>query len=132
VEFGGWSVPLPRPVDDARRVIMGIRPQDLLDASQADPALPRIEVTPAVVEDLGSSTNVVFPVDAPAVDVDAVRAASDDRERAVLLADDRRALFTAELGETVPVRVGETLTLALDPQRFHFFAPENGAALPRS
>jgi multiple sugar transport system ATP-binding protein len=131
VEFAGWSLPLPsaRSVDGARRVILGIRPQDLVDASQADPALPRIEVTPAVIEDLGSSTNVVFPIEAPPVDVDAVRAAVDDRELAVLLADDRRALFTAELGETAPVRVGETLTLALDPQRFHFFAPEDGAAL---
>jgi hypothetical protein len=86
-------------------------------------------VTPAVVEDLGSSTNVVFPIDAPPVDVDAVRAVADERERAVLLADDRRALFTAELGETAQVRVGQPLTLALDPQRFHLFAPESGAAL---
>jgi multiple sugar transport system ATP-binding protein len=133
VEFGGWSIPLSSAGSvGAPRVILGIRPQDLVDASQADPALPRIEVTPAVVEDLGSSTNVVFPVDAPPVDVDAVRAAVDERERAMLLADDRRALFTAELGETVPARVGEPMTLALDPQRFHFFAPEDGAALTRS
>jgi multiple sugar transport system ATP-binding protein len=131
VEFGGWSVPLPasRPVDGARRVILGIRPQDLVDAAQADSALPRIEVTPAVVEDLGSSTNVVFPVDAPLVDVDAVRAAVDEREQAMLLADDRRALFTAELGETAHPTVGETLLLAVDPGRFHFFSPDDGAAL---
>src|SRR5436309_12687776 len=98
-------MPLASPVDGARRVILGIRPQDLVDASQADPGLPRIVVTPAVVEDLGSSTNVVFPIEAPPVDVDAVRAVADERERAVLLADDRRALFTAELDEAVQARV---------------------------
>jgi multiple sugar transport system ATP-binding protein len=133
VEFGGWSVRLAatQSLDGAQRVILGIRPQDLVEASHADASLPRIEVTPAVVEDLGSSTNIVFPVDAPPVDVDSVRAAVDERERAVLLADDRRALFTAELGENMQPRVGEPLTLALDPERFHFFAPEDGAALPR-
>ncbi len=133
-EFGSWSLPLSgsRLAEGATRVILGIRPQDLVDASQADSALPRIEVVPAVVEDLGSSTNVVFPVDAPPVDVDAVRAAVAERERAVLLADDRRALFTAEVREAVQPRVGDTLTLALDPRRLHFFALEDGAALTRS
>jgi multiple sugar transport system ATP-binding protein len=133
VEFGGWAVPLPssRAVNGHRRVILGIRPHDLVDASQADPSLPRIEITPAIVEDLGASTNVVFTVDAPPVDVDAVRAVADEHERAVLLADER-ALFTAELGEAARPRIGERLTLAFDPERFHFFAPDDGAALPRS
>jgi hypothetical protein len=56
---------------------------------------------------------------------------ADEHERAVLLADER-ALFTAELGEAARPRIGERLTLAFDPERFHFFAPDDGAALPRS
>jgi hypothetical protein len=56
---------------------------------------------------------------------------ADERERATLLADER-ALFTAELGEAARPRIGEPLTLAFDPERFHFFAPDDGAALPRS
>jgi multiple sugar transport system ATP-binding protein len=133
VEFGGWKVPLPasRAVNGHRHVILGIRPSDLVEAAAADASLPRIEVTPAVVEDLGSTTHVVFTVDAPPVDVDAVRAVADERERATLLADER-ALFTAELDEAARPRIGEPLTLAFDPERFHFFAPEDGAALPRA
>ena len=82
-----------------------------------------------VVEELGSATHVLFTVDAPPVDVDSVRAASDDGERATLLATDRRALFTAEVAEEANVRPGDRLTLALDPARLHFFDPETGASL---
>ncbi len=99
---------------------------------QADAALPTIEVEPAVVEDLGSETHVIFPIDVPPVDVEAVRAATDEKERAVLLAVDRRALFTAEVAETTEARVGSKLRLALDPSRFHFFEPETGKTLRSS
>jgi hypothetical protein len=90
---------------------------------------PVIEVEVAVVEELGSATHVLFTIDAPPVDVDSVRAASDDGERAILLATDRRAFFTAELPEGTVVRPGERIRLAVDPGRFHFFDPETGATL---
>jgi hypothetical protein len=63
------------------------------------------------------------------VDTEAVRAASDEGERGVLLATDRRALFTAALPEDAPAVVGRPLRLALDAARFHFFDPESGARL---
>ena len=110
-------------------MILGIRPQDFDDARTADPSLPVIEVDVAVVEELGSATHVLFTVEAPPVDVESVRAASDDRERATLLATDRRALFTAEVPEGTEVRPGERIRLALDPSRFHFFDPATGATL---
>ena len=94
------------------------------------PALPTIDVEAAVVEELGSATHVLFPIEAPPVDVDSVRAASDDGERATLLATDRRALFTAEVAEGTQVRPGERLRLALDASRLHFFDPETGRDAP--
>jgi hypothetical protein len=60
-----------------------------------------------------------------------VLAASDDKERALLLATDRRALFTAEVDETSEARPGSTVRLALNVSRFHFFVPETGEALER-
>ncbi len=89
----------------------------------------RIEVEATVVEELGSATHVLFTVEAPPVDVDSVRAASDDGERATLLATDRRALFTAEVAEESQARPGDRLGLALDPARLHFFDPGTGASL---
>jgi multiple sugar transport system ATP-binding protein len=133
VEFAGFRVPLTadrRPGGIASgTVILGIRPQDFGDARTADAAGTTIEVEAAVVEDLGSATHVLFTIEAPPVDVESVRAASDDRERATLLATDRRALFTAELAEGTAVRPGQAIGLALDPRRLHFFDPETGASL---
>ena len=110
-------------------MILGIRPQDFEDGRTADPALPRIEIDALVVEELGSATHVLFTVDAPPVDVDSVRAATDEGERATLLATDRRALFTAEVAEEANVQPGDRLELALDPARLHFFDPETGESL---
>ena len=133
VEFAGFRIPLdadrrPESVPSGS-VILGLRPQDFEDGRTADAALPRIEIDAMVVEELGSATHVLFTVDAPLVDVDSVRAASDDGERASLVATDSRALFTAEVAEEANVRPGDRLALALDPTRLHFFDPETGASL---
>jgi multiple sugar transport system ATP-binding protein len=133
VSFAGYRIPLaPERRPDGRvsgRLIVGIRPQDLTDAGTNGSDLPTIDVEAAVVEELGSATHLLFTIEAPPVDVDSVRAASDDNERATLLATDRRVLFTAELDEGVNVRAGQHVRLALDTTRFHFFDPDSGARL---
>jgi multiple sugar transport system ATP-binding protein len=134
VSFAGFRLPLApdrRPAEvTAGRVVLGIRPQDFEDVRFADPALPSIEVEPVVVEELGSAADVIFPIGAPPVETEAVRAASDEKEAAaVLLAEDRRSLFTAEVSEATDARVGEQIRLAVDPSRFHFFHPETGENL---
>jgi multiple sugar transport system ATP-binding protein len=133
VEFAGFRLPLAegrRPAGrTSGKVILGIRPQDFSDARTADPGLAALDVDAAVVEELGSATHVLFTIDAPPVDVDSVRAASHDGERASLLATDRRALFTAEVAEGTPVRQGERIRLAVDPSRLHFFDPETSETL---
>jgi multiple sugar transport system ATP-binding protein len=133
VEFAGLRLPLsPARRPDSftgRTVILGIRPQDFDDARAAQDSLPALEVEAAVVEELGSATHVLFTIDAPAVDVDSVRAATDEGERATLLATDRRALFTAELPEGTSVRPGDRIRLALDHTRLHFFDPATGDSL---
>ncbi len=82
-----------------------------------------------VVEELGSATHVLFTVEAPPVDVESVRAATDEGERATLIATDTRALFTAEVAEESAVRPGDRIALALDPSRLHFFDSATGASL---
>ena len=138
-EFAGYRIPLPpgsRPTSRAATtVILGIRPQDFEDAAFADPSHPTIDVEVAVVEELGSATHLLFPIDAAPVDSAAVLAATDDRERAMLLATDRRTLFTAEVSESSAARAGQTATLAVNPERFHFFVPETArrsSASPQS
>jgi multiple sugar transport system ATP-binding protein len=133
VEFAGFRIPLDpgrRPEDGhGGTVILGIRPQDFEEARTAAPGLPQVEVEAMVVEELGSATHILFTVDAPAVDVDSVRAATDEGDRATLIATDSRALFTAEVAEDSRVRPGDRLVLALDTSRLHFFDPATGASL---
>jgi multiple sugar transport system ATP-binding protein len=133
VEFAGFHVPLTadrRPAGiSSGTVILGIRPQDFEHAPAAVNGRPAIEVETVVVEELGSATHVLFTIDAPPVDVDAVRAATDEGDRATLLATDRRALFTAEVAEGTSVRPGQKIRLAVDPARLHFFDPETSETL---
>jgi multiple sugar transport system ATP-binding protein len=82
-----------------------------------------------VVEELGSESHVIFAIDAPPVDAEDVRAASDEGDHAMLIADDRRALFTAAVNESSTARGGQKVRLAVDPTRFHFFDRETGENL---
>jgi len=82
-------------------------------------------------EELGSATHVIFPIDAPPVDTESVRATTAEHETAVLLANDRKALFTAEVSERTTARVGKPLRLAVDASRFQFFDRTTGARLHR-
>jgi multiple sugar transport system ATP-binding protein len=113
-------------------VIFGVRPTDFALAAGADPQLPRMTVRAEVVEDLGAETHVIFPLDAPRVVAEAVRAAEDPAQGGeTLFADDQRALFTARIEARGPVATGATLELAVDTGRMHFFEPSTGAVLGR-
>jgi multiple sugar transport system ATP-binding protein len=126
--FAGYRIPLRRPeAAPSGAVILGIRPQDFEDAAFADSSLPTIETEVGVVEELGSESHVLFSIDAAPVDAEAVRAAaSDDAEDAMLLAGDRRALFTAVVMGASNAHIGAKIKLAVDSSRFHYFDPESG------
>jgi multiple sugar transport system ATP-binding protein len=127
VSFAGYRLAVPEAPATARTIV-GVRPESFEDAAFADPSLPQIEVEVQVVEDLGADAHVIFQVDAPPVDVSEVREAAGDEE-AILLAD--RAVFTARVHPQTTARVGQTLRLAVDPTRFHFFDPATGQRLER-
>jgi multiple sugar transport system ATP-binding protein len=134
VRFADFSLALPEGsplVGLDRRVVLGIRPTDFEHSAAADPTLPRIRVQPDVVEDLGAETHVVFPIEAPRVSAEAVRAATEaeTEDEGTLFADDQRAVFTASVDARRVVRVGESIEFAVDHARFHFFDPATGLSL---
>jgi len=136
VRFAGVRLPLPEasPLRGAGRIVLGIRPHDLEVAGPATPAdQPRLHARVDVVERLGTETHLVFGVDAPRVDADALRDAMDASAASdtVLLADDDRAQFTAVIDAHLPVAAGETIELVVDPERLHGFDPASGAAVAR-
>jgi multiple sugar transport system ATP-binding protein len=131
VRFGGYELPLPAGQDVHGRLIVGIRPTDFADAATADPALPRFRVRPEVIEDLGSETHVIFPLDAPRVVAEAVQAAVEDlsEDEGALFVDDQRSLFTARVEGEPELQLGAFVELAVDTRRMHFFDPVTGAAV---
>ena len=90
--------------------------------------LPRLRITPEVVESLGAESNLIFPVDAPPVDSDSVRSAEEGDE-GKLFADEMRAVFTARVASRKPIPANQPLELALHHADLHYFDPETGAAL---
>src|SRR5437867_5364531 len=133
VDFAGYTIRLPEDSPLAgrtRQVILGVRPTDFEHAASADPQLPRIAVRPDVVEDLGAEMHVVFTIDAPKVDTEAVRAASDlaKGDEGRLFADDR-AVCTAVLDARRGISTGGELELAIHHRRLHFFDPGTGETL---
>jgi len=115
--------PSRRPPPGATEIVLGIRPEGFEDAGFARQGLPALDATVTVLEELGADAHVFFNVDArPA---GATKAAGADTS---ILADEG-TLFTARVDPRTSARVGERITLAVDPARFHFFDPESGRSL---
>ena len=129
VELGGFHIPLPAGTAHSEgRVLLGIRPEGFEDAAFADASLPTIEVEVAVLEELGSDTHAIFPLDAPRVDSEEVRQTREDEQEELLLVGDR-AVFNARVDPRSRAAAGRQLRLAVDPNAFYFFDPETGANL---
>ena len=125
VVIGAHRFPLPagRPAPPDGPVVVGIRPESFEDAALADATLPTVDVEVAVLEELGSDTHVIFPLDATPVHADGL---AEVREEETLFADGGAA-FTARVSAATGARPGRSLRLALDPAGFHFFDRETGA-----
>jgi multiple sugar transport system ATP-binding protein len=129
--FGSLRLPLDaerRPsVPDGTTVILGIRPEDLEDAAFVPASLPTVEAEVAVVEETGADAYVIFPIDAPVVDL-GDKVAERQAEEGSLLVEER-TVVTARVHPGTSARAGEALRLAADPARFFFFDRTTGANL---
>ena len=131
--FGGFEIPLPARRQPATgKVILGIRPAGLRGRARSPTRrCRRIEVEATVVEELGSESHVIFPIDAPVVDADLVRAAADDEDAGGAR---RRRPPVALHGATVNAALeacarARASMLAVDSARFHFFDVDSGESL---
>jgi multiple sugar transport system ATP-binding protein len=132
VVFGDYRIPLARdrrpPGVRDGRIVVGMRPEMFEDAAFASGDLPRMDVRVDVLEELGSDAFIFFGIEARAIQVE--EAISPDEEESTLLAAARdRPLFGARVDPRTTARVGQTVSLALDPSRFHFFAVDSGESL---
>ncbi|TMK35677.1 MAG: sn-glycerol-3-phosphate ABC transporter ATP-binding protein UgpC [Actinobacteria bacterium] len=134
--FGGWDLPSGGSVDlsayEGKSLILGVRPSDMEDANVwRDDSLPTIVVTAEVTEELGSEVNVLFEVDEPPVTAEEIRAATVEQgdDDLLLAAEGARCIFCASVDARTTVKPGGSITLSLDPSRFHYFDPSTGRAV---
>jgi multiple sugar transport system ATP-binding protein len=144
-EFGGIRLTIPREVFAerpalegyvGRSIILGIRPEDMEDASLVSdaPADRRIRSEVLLREALGADVLAHFLIKAPVVLTEDVRELAHDVGREALEAVEKEAAagettFLARLNPRTTTKAGEQIELVVDVHRLHFFDPETGLGI---
>jgi multiple sugar transport system ATP-binding protein len=145
VTFGSFRLGIPAEVLDrrpalrgyeGRSVILGLRPEDLEDASLVAeaPADRRIGARVLLREALGADVVVHLKIDAPEVLTDDVKELADDVGVEALQAVEQRAeagesTFLARLNPRTEAQTDRLVELVVDVTRLHYFDPESGLAI---
>ncbi len=145
VETSGFTMPVATDVTaerpdlpgyEGRTIVLGIRPEDIEDASYAQDAPPgsNMPVTVDLREALGSDVVVHFRVKAAQAVTDDVRELASDVGQEALEAVQARAggdeaNIVARLTPRTGAAEGERLDLVFDTRRFHFFDPDDGSGI---
>ena len=119
---------------EGRRVVVGIRPEDLEDASleTGSPEGRRMTATVDLLEALGSEVLAHFTVDAPPVVTDDTKELVRDlgtTEQFEARAEEGTSSFVARLDPRTRARRGESLDMVVDVERMHFFDLEDGSGI---
>ncbi|MEX1264823.1 MAG: sn-glycerol-3-phosphate ABC transporter ATP-binding protein UgpC [Actinomycetota bacterium] len=119
---------------EGRRVVVGMRPEDLEDASMRSdaPSGRRLAASIDLLEALGSEVLAHFTVDAPPVVTDDTKELVRDLGGADELearAEEGTSSFVARLDPRTTARRGEPLELVVDVERLHFFDLDEGSAI---
>jgi len=120
---------------EGSRVILGIRPENMEDASILPdvPADRRLRVPIVLREALGSEVLVHFPIDAPPVLTEDTRELARDTGAAIEEFEGRvqagTSTFVARLDPRTHAEERRSLELYIDTERLHFFDPETGLGI---
>jgi multiple sugar transport system ATP-binding protein len=144
-EFGGIRLGIPQEVFTARpalegyggkQVILGVRPEDMEDASLVSdaPADRRIRSEVILREALGADVLAHFKIRAPVVLTEDVRELAHDVGREAVEAAEKgvaagETTFMARLNPRTTTKAGEPIELVVDVHRLHFFDPETGLGI---
>ena len=145
VDVGGFKLTVPPDVVAARpalheyegrKVVIGIRPEDIEDGSLVSdaPADRRITSTVDLGEALGSDMVVHFKLNAPpAITEDvkelAVDVGQEALEQVEQKAQEGESNVIARLDPRTRVRQGDLVELVVDTSRLHFFDPDDGLGI---
>jgi multiple sugar transport system ATP-binding protein len=116
---------------EGRPVVLGIRPENLEDASveTATPADRRLRGSVRLRESLGSEIIVHFTTDARRAVTEDVKELAADAGADVDAAGSDEAILIARFDPESSVREGDTMEVAVDTAKLHFFDPDTGLAI---
>jgi multiple sugar transport system ATP-binding protein len=114
---------------ESKRLILGVRPEDLEDEGFATDPSPghRISAQVDIREDMGSEVFIHFGVAGKAVRGADVRAAVG--EDAAEVAEVKGNVWVARVDRDTKVEEQGNVDLVVDTSRLHFFDPESGEAI---
>ena len=136
VELGEVVLPLPSSLVArrpglaryaGREVVVGIRPEDIEDASLVPSANgSSVPVRITLAEALGSEVIAHFPLGG---EVEPVTVGGAPDSPSLEAATDSGVLLTARLSPRSSARSGQPLRVSIDVERLHFFDPETDQAI---
>ena len=145
VDVGGFKLTVPPDVVAARpalheykgrKVVIGIRPEDIEDGALVSdaPADRRITSTVDLGEALGSDMVVHFRLNAPPAMTEDVKELAVDvgqeaLEQVEQKAEEGESNVIARLDPRTRVRQGDLVELVVDTGRLHFFDPDDGLGI---
>ncbi len=119
---------------EGREVILGIRPEELEDATLASDTPPdrRLRGKVALKEALGSEIIVHFVIDASPAVTEHIRELAQDTDAIAvrqLKEESAETTMVGRFGARSRVREGEEAEVAVDTRSLHFFDPETGLGI---
>jgi multiple sugar transport system ATP-binding protein len=119
---------------EGKRVILGIRPEDLEDAALASdtPDDRRIKGEVLLREALGSEILVHFGTDATPAETDETRELQKDAGTEEVPSLDEGVTMVGRFGSRSRIKQGEVAEVAVDTRALHFFDPETGLGIYES
>ncbi len=119
---------------EGRKIVLGIRPEDLEDYGLAGETAHggRLKGTVTLREALGAEIMVHFEVDAPAALTEDVKELAEDfggADRLEAHAKESSTVIVGRFGARSRVKPGEQIDVAVDTRQLHFFDVESGAGV---
>jgi multiple sugar transport system ATP-binding protein len=118
---------------EGKRVVLGIRPEDLEDTQLAGQSAHggKLKGTVTLREALGAEIIVHFSVDAPPAITEDVKELAEDvgDDRVVAHADRSTTVLVGRFGARSRVRPGDEIDVAVDTRQLHFFDVDSGLGI---
>ena len=145
VSFADYQLEIPREVVglhpelrafEGQRIILGIRPEDMEDASLVPdaPANRHLRAPVVLLEALGADVVAHVRISAPAVMTEDVKELAHDVGAEAVQAVEQGAragesMFLARLNPRTGAKQSEPIELVVDVSRLHFFDPKTGQGI---